>query len=154
MLRKDSKTPRHLEPAWATEMRRIVRPLGVGVTALPSGAKGTSVGQFLRPRWCEFSIRSLSRVMRSRVTSAQYCYFDGGARSHAEVRPPVQYFSNHESACAPGRIARILPGARVRPLYLLAFAKSQCRRMPGYYCLAQRGPVDLPPGGSLYLVFD
>lgn len=66
MLRKDSKTPRHLEPAWATEMRRIMRPLGVGVPALPSGAEGTSVGQFLRP-WCEFSIRLLSRVLLPRL---------------------------------------------------------------------------------------
>ena len=56
------------------------------------------------------------------LPSAQGCYSVEGARSHAEVRPPVHYQSRVNERSVPGRITRILPGARVRTL-----ATTQCR---------------------------
>ena len=94
----------------------------------------------LRPRWCEFSIRSVLRVSRSLITlGSTLLLCRGRTLPRGSETPGSVSISITSQRSVPGRITRILPGARVRTL-----ATTQYRGKPGYYCRAWRGPMEQP----------
>ena len=99
----------------------------------------------LRPRWCEFSIRSVLRVSRSLITlGSTLLLCRGRTLPRGSETPGSVSISITSQRSVPGRITRILPGARVRTL-----ATTHCRGKPGYYCRAWRGPMEQP-----FFIFD
>ena len=99
----------------------------------------------LRPRWCEFSIRSVLRVLRSFITlGSTLLLCRGRTLPRGSETPGSVSISITSQRSVPGRITRILPGARVRIL-----TTTQYRGKPGYYCRAWRGPMEQP-----FFIFD